>query len=1415
MNTRRTICLLLAAVIVLSLIIVPLQSLAAEEAPALQDAGFEGSIWSDGIWSYWLPEGGDWSNQEVTDFLYSSDEWMTPPTDGGNQALKFYFPADGSFYFTQVLTDVPAGTYTVTAQSMGADGETVAVKLGDQLGETVQTNSGYNNWTTSSGTFTISEDCAELIVGICVTGTAGGWGYVDNLTLTAEAEEEPPTEAPTEAPSQPTAPDRSMPNADFELGNTSNWTLTGYHEINTNGTMNTTKLLNLWLSDDADMEGSAAYSVSLAAGTYNFSFDIMGPAADSGLTYTVTSGETELVKGSSTITTTGWDVWQTETTDNFTLASDGVVTFTLSGTQPAAYWGWLDNLKVNDVEETEPEPDPEPVQKTELTLENGDFELGNATNWDLTGYSEVSEDQWASNNATFALNLWLSDDAEASGSASYSVTLSAGTYNFTFDLSGAAMDSGLRYTVTAGETELVKGDGTCTTGGWDVWQTETTGDFTLTEQTEVTFTLSGTQPAGYFGDLDNLKLFGTGSVVKTEPEVPPVEADIYVPKISGTGGDFMRGMDVSSLLSILNSGATFKDWDGNELNGQGFMNLVADAGTNWIRLRVWNDPFTAGGNGYGGGNCDVDAAVTMGKWATNAGMKVLIDFHYSDFWADPGKQQAPKAWASYSVDEKAAAIEKYTYDSLKTLLDAGVNVGMVQVGNETTGSICGVSGWENMSKLFSAGSKAVRDIATAYDKDIFVALHFTNPERAGSYANIAKQLDTYGVDYDVFASSYYPYWHGTLDNLTSVLKTVANTYNKYVIVAETSWAYTLDDGDGWDNTVRKNNNDSATYPFTVQGQATEIASVTQAVRNVGDKGIGVFYWESAWIPVQVYDGTAETLNENKALWEKYGSGWASSYATEYDPNDAGKWYGGSAVDNQALFDFEGKPLASLNTYKYIQSGTTGFDIVITGVEEPTLNYTVGDTLALPETVTVSFNVGADEVKAVTWNAGDVAAVDMNTPGTYTVKGIIDGGDTTCTVIVKAENLLKNPSMEESDMSMYTISQAYAKRTTDDPYTGRYSMHFYSSGVVDFTAGQTVTLQPGHYEFSLYGQGGDLGEEASTFAYVKVGSEAARAAAVTEEFALTGWAIWANPTIKFDVTEETEVTVGISVTAAQNGAWGTFDDWYLCEDTNPTHTGGTATCKDQAVCSVCGEAYGDVDATNHTGETEVKDTVSATEESEGYTGDTYCKDCGEKIANGEVIPKLSHTHSMTKTEAKAATEEAAGNIEYYTCAKCGKLYKDAEGKEEITAEETVVPKLTHSHAMVKIPAREATEYTEGNIEYYTCSKCGKLYKDAEGKEEIDKEDTVIEKLPHTHKLRKTAAKKATKYTQGNIEYYTCTKCGKIYKDANGTKEITLKDTVIPKITDNADTGDTAIVAFTALLVLSGAALVLMAKKRKLF
>lgn len=120
-----------------------------------------------------------------------------------------------------------------------------------------------------------------------------------------------------------------------------------------------------------------------------------------------------------------------------------------------------------------------------------------------------------------------------------------------------------------------------------------------------------------------------------------------------------------------------------------------------------------------------------------------------------------------------------------------------------------------------------------------------------------------------------------------------------------------------------------------------------------------------------------------------------------------------------------------------------------------------------------------------------------------------------------------------------------------------------------------------------------------------------------------------------------------------------------------HEGGTATCHSKAVCAVCGVEYGELDPDNHDGKTEIRDAVAATTASEGYTGDTYCLGCGEKIAEGKVIEKLDHEHIIKKVEAKAATATEDGNIEYYTCENCGKLYKDAEGLYEITAADVVI------------------------------------------------------------------------------------------------------------------------------------------------
>lgn len=408
---------------------------------------------------------------------------------------------------------------------------------------------------------------------------------------------------------------------------------------------------------------------------------------------------------------------------------------------------------------------------------------------------------------------------------------------------------------------------------------------------------------------------------QTNDDDSPANESIYVEKIDNLSPDFIGGMDVSSYVAEKDSGVKFYDFEGNELDDQGFFDLLKECGVDYVRIRVWNDPYDTQGRTYGGGNNDVGTAIQIGQWATRAGMRVMVDFHYSDFWADPNKQMVPKAWEDYTADQKAQAVGEFTLESLNELLDAGVDVGMVQIGNETTGWICGERDWENMCKIFQAGSAAVRSVAGERNHDMKVVLHFTNPERGfGSYTS---RLAEYEVDYDVFACSYYPFWHGSLENLQKVLSVVAETYGKEVIVAETSWCYTYQDGDGSGNTISEGTFLPPEYGVNVQGQADAMRGVIEAVANATN-GIGVFYWEPAWIPVQVYDPEArnaeKVLAQNREIWDQYGSGWATSYAGEYDPSDAGRYYGGSAVDNQALFTFDGHPLESLKIFDYVITG---------------------------------------------------------------------------------------------------------------------------------------------------------------------------------------------------------------------------------------------------------------------------------------------------------------------------------------------------------------------------------------------------------------------------------------------------------------------------------------------------------------
>lgn len=617
----------------------------------------------------------------------------------------------------------------------------------------------------------------------------------------------------------------------------------------------------------------------------------------------------------------------------------------------------------------------------------------------------------------------------------------------------------------------------------------------------------------------------------SQPEGPE-ESTIYVEPVDGISDDFYRGMDVSAVLALENSGVKYYNFDGEE---QDVFMTLAQAGVNYIRLRVWNDPYDENGNGYGGGNNDVATAITLGQRATQYGMKVCIDFHYSDFWADPKKQFVPKAWEGMDIEEKSDALYNFTLENLTQILDAGVDVGMVQVGNEINNGMCGETDASNVRKLLASGSKAVRDAATASGKDILVAVHYTNIDDMKKLDTLLTGLQVKEIDYDIVGLSFYPYWHGTMDDLKNAIIHVRDTYGKKVYVAENAYCYTSEDGDGSANSIKGTDDLAEGYSASVQGQANEVRDACAAASEAGAEGI--FYWEGTWIPV----GPADA--DNSAIWEKYGSGWASSYAGGYDPKDAGQYYGGSSWDNQAMFDFTGHPLASLNVFKYLKYGTTA-PLVIDTIPEIVVSCNIGAEVKLPDTVSIIYNDRSEEQVPVTWDAEDIAAIDTENGGEFTVAGSLDEGtEVTAIVTVERVNYVQNPGFEDADTSMWTVTYSGETNPTDyqvkaaDAHSGEVAFHFWSgTSDMDFSIEQSFTdLEPGTYELSAFSQGGDLAADASMELYAVVDGKE-----LTVPFMLTTYADWQNPTVSGIKVTDGTLTIGVRYQCNKN-SWGTLDD----------------------------------------------------------------------------------------------------------------------------------------------------------------------------------------------------------------------------------------------------------------------------------
>ena len=328
------------------------------------------------------------------------------------------------------------------------------------------------------------------------------------------------------------------------------------------------------------------------------------------------------------------------------------------------------------------------------------------------------------------------------------------------------------------------------------------------------------------------------------------------------------GVDISYANEMDDCGAVYKS-GGQQVDQFRFFK---SAGANVARIRIWNDPdWTKYSN-----LADVKRSI---KRAKQAGMQVLLDFHYSDDWADGDKQIAPKAWAKLSTQDQAKALYAFTHDTLVELDREGLMPELVQVGNETNGEIVSSLAkakepihWDRNALLFNAGIKAVRDAGKETGKPPRVMLHIAQPENAEPWFAAATKAGV--TDYDIIGLSYYSKWSKrSMAQLGQTIDRLRHTYAADVLVVETAYPFTTENADTSPNLLGE---DSliAGYPATPAGQQKYLVDLTQLVLSSG--GTGVFYWEPAWVSTKSC-GTR---------WGK-GSNWENAAVFDYKGQDNG------------------------------------------------------------------------------------------------------------------------------------------------------------------------------------------------------------------------------------------------------------------------------------------------------------------------------------------------------------------------------------------------------------------------------------------------------------------------------------------------------------------------------------------------
>lgn len=333
-----------------------------------------------------------------------------------------------------------------------------------------------------------------------------------------------------------------------------------------------------------------------------------------------------------------------------------------------------------------------------------------------------------------------------------------------------------------------------------------------------------------------------------------------------------RGGDVSTLTKAEDKGGVYRTASGQ---AQDALKILGDNGMNLVRLKVWVNP----ADGYN----TKEKVLAMAKRVKARGMALLVDFHYSDAWADPGQQRKPAAWAGYSFSRLTQAVHDHTYDVLSALRAQGTPADYAQVGNEINPGMLLPDGssdnWPQLSTLLKSGASAVK----AASSSTKVMLHLANGADLGTVRWWFDNAVSRGVPFDVVGLSYYGYWHGTLGALQQTLFDVPARYNKDVMVVETAYPFTMADADFEPNAFSDSSLLLPGYPATSEGQLSHLNDVATVIQ-AAPRTLGFVYWEPTWYAVP-------------------GNGW-----DPYNPSSGDGW------DNQALFDWSGRALHGITVF---------------------------------------------------------------------------------------------------------------------------------------------------------------------------------------------------------------------------------------------------------------------------------------------------------------------------------------------------------------------------------------------------------------------------------------------------------------------------------------------------------------------